>query len=120
MSKRKQEEVTQEISSAETAGTKETETPAPKKQKEKLPDGGVVSLGSNKFVTVTEFRGKVYVGIREYYEKDGELKPGKKGIALNLEQWNLLKDVFFFFLFFSSFFFFFSLLLLLLFNFLLF
>lgn len=100
MSKRKQEEVTQEISSEETVEAKETETPAPKKQKEeKLPDGGVVSLGSNKFVTVTEFRGKVYVGIREYYEKDGELKPGKKGIALSLEQWNLLKDVFFSFSF---------------------
>lgn len=30
-------------------------------------------------MTVSEFRGKVMVGIREFYEADGELKPGKKG-----------------------------------------
>jgi hypothetical protein len=28
---------------------------------------------------LSEFRGKVMVGIREFYEADGELKPGKKG-----------------------------------------
>lgn len=28
--------------------------------------------------------------IREYYEKGGELLPGKKGIALDLTQWNRL------------------------------
>lgn len=45
-------------------------------------------------MTVSEFRGKVMVGIREFYEADGELKPGKKGeiyfnsifiIAVNFE-----------------------------------
>lgn len=29
--------------------------------------------------------------IREYYEKDGETLPGKKGIALTHEMWNKLK-----------------------------
>ena len=32
-----------------------------------------------RFATVSEFRGKVLISIREYYEKDGELRPGKKG-----------------------------------------
>ena len=40
-----------------------------------------------------EFRGTKYVNIREYYESDGSLKPGKKGIALSADQWNKLKEV---------------------------
>lgn len=32
-----------------------------------------------RFATVSEFRGRVMVGIREYYDAGGELKPGKKG-----------------------------------------
>lgn len=30
--------------------------------------------------------------MREYYEKDGELLPGKKGIALDLPQWDKLVE----------------------------
>lgn len=37
-------------------------------------------LGNNRQVNVRNFRGKYYVDIREmYYDKDGDLKPGKKG-----------------------------------------
>lgn len=47
-------------------------------------------LGSRKFITVHDFKGKTYVNVREYYEKDGKVLPGKKGISLNVEQWNNL------------------------------
>jgi len=40
-------------------------------------------------VSVTKFRGKQYVSIREYYEKDGKMLPGKRGINLTPEQFKL-------------------------------
>lgn len=46
-------------------------------------------LGNKKFVDVREFKGKIYVDIREYYEKDGEMRPGKKGISLSTEHWEV-------------------------------
>ena len=44
-------------------------------------------------VKVREFRGKIYVDIREYYEADGEMKPGKKGISLTAQQYQKLKSL---------------------------
>ncbi|KAH6643622.1 transcriptional Coactivator p15-domain-containing protein [Boeremia exigua] len=42
-------------------------------------------------VTVSEFKGMTLVSIREYWANDGgELKPGKKGISLSIEQYNAL------------------------------
>ncbi|GLI82263.1 hypothetical protein PoHVEF18_010693 [Penicillium ochrochloron] len=48
-------------------------------------------------VTVSEFRGKTMVSVREYYEKDGQELPGKKGISMTLDQFSafikLLPDI---------------------------
>ncbi len=49
-------------------------------------------LDQKKRVTVHKFKGQLKVDIREYYEDHGEMKPGKKGISLNLENWNKLKN----------------------------
>ncbi|GAA5940442.1 hypothetical protein JCM3775_005093 [Rhodotorula graminis] len=50
-----------------------------------------VDLGANKRVVVSDFKGKTLVQIREYYNDNGEWKPGKKGIALPVDAWDRLK-----------------------------
>ena len=41
-----------------------------------------VKDGRAKYVTVRNFRGQVYVDIRDYYESGGQYFPSKKGITL--------------------------------------
>lgn len=59
-------------------------------------DGGTkyIDLGKMKRASISEFKGQRFVDIREYYvdKSSGEGKPGKKGIALNAEQWKMLKQ----------------------------
>lgn len=50
-------------------------------------------LDKNKRVSVSDFKGKTYIQIREYYEKDGKQLPGKKGIGLPLNLWEKLKEL---------------------------
>lgn len=52
----------------------------------------MIQLHNNKPVkaTVTTFKGNTYVNIREYYEKDGEMKPGLKGIMLKIDAYAAL------------------------------
>ncbi|KAG7158730.1 Activated RNA polymerase II transcriptional coactivator p15-like [Homarus americanus] len=54
---------------------------------------GYFQLEGNKRVSIRQFRGKVFVDIREFYEKDGKFLPGKKGISLSPTQWIKLKDL---------------------------
>ena len=49
-------------------------------------------LDQKKRITVHKFKGQLKVDIREYYEDHGEMKTGKKGISLNLDNWNKLKE----------------------------
>ncbi|CAL1707513.1 unnamed protein product [Somion occarium] len=79
----------------------EEEKPAPKKQKLDKDGSAIrtdkdgskyVELGKKRRAAVREFKGVVYLDIREFYEKGGEELPGKKGISLNLEQWEALKQ----------------------------
>lgn len=48
-------------------------------------------IGDNRFITLSSFKGRTYVNIREYYRTDdGELRPGRKGIALKPSEWKRL------------------------------
>jgi hypothetical protein len=51
-------------------------------------------LLDNRRVTISKWQGNVRVDLREYYDKDGKMLPGKKGLSsLSLEQYELLKDL---------------------------
>jgi len=41
-------------------------------------------LGRMRYATVSEFHGRKMVNIREYYEADGEIRPGRKGLCVSL------------------------------------
>ncbi|XP_064410153.1 SUB1 regulator of transcription b [Latimeria chalumnae] len=56
-------------------------------------DNNMFQIGKMRYVNVREFKGKVLIDIREYWmDQEGEMKPGRKGISLNPEQWNQLKE----------------------------
>ncbi|CAA6660410.1 unnamed protein product [Spirodela intermedia] len=52
----------------------------------------VCDISKNRRVSVRCWQGKIVVDIREFYSKDGKELPGKKGISLTMDQWNILKD----------------------------
>lgn len=51
------------------------------------------NIGHARFVTVRKYKGYIFADIREHYAKDGQFYPGKKGIALSLEEWEKLVSV---------------------------
>lgn len=50
-----------------------------------------IDLGKKKRATVRSYKGNVFVDIREFYGADGDEKPGKKGVSLNLDQVRILR-----------------------------
>ncbi|KAH7420434.1 hypothetical protein KP509_13G007700 [Ceratopteris richardii] len=71
--------------------------PPPYTKQQKPNSGGdedniICQLSSKRNVSIQKFRGKTLVSIREYYEKDGELRPSAKGISLSVDQWRVLKS----------------------------
>uniref|UniRef100_A0A8C5LKU0 Activated RNA polymerase II transcriptional coactivator p15 n=1 Tax=Leptobrachium leishanense TaxID=445787 RepID=A0A8C5LKU0_9ANUR len=66
---------------------------ASSKQSSSNRDDNMFQIGKMRYVNVRDFKGKVLIDIREYWmNQDGEMKPGKKGISLNPEQWSQLKE----------------------------
>lgn len=68
----------QEVKSSKKKRQDEDDKPAKKAKKEN--EETIWDLGNNRQVNVRDFKGKYYVDIREmYYDKEGDLKPTKKG-----------------------------------------
>merc|ERR1711909_103438 len=53
------------------------------------------NITKDKLVKIRNFQGETYVDIREYYmdKLSWEVKPGQKGVSLNLEQYSNLKAI---------------------------
>ncbi|KAL6614655.1 hypothetical protein ACP70R_036925 [Stipagrostis hirtigluma subsp. patula] len=49
-------------------------------------------LSTKRRVTLSEFKGKTLVSIREFYVKDGKEVPTSKGISLTVEQWEAFRN----------------------------
>ncbi|GJP81733.1 hypothetical protein CLOP_g11869 [Closterium sp. NIES-67] len=62
-------------------------------KKWKVGDNGelvICELSAKRKVTVSEFKGRLLVSIREYWSKDGKELPSSKGISLPPDQWEKL------------------------------
>ncbi|XP_044520369.1 activated RNA polymerase II transcriptional coactivator p15 [Gracilinanus agilis] len=69
-----------------------SKSPASSKQSSSRDDH-MFQIGKMRYVSVRDFKGKVLIDIREYWmDQEGEMKPGRKGISLNPEQWSQLKE----------------------------
>ncbi|KAF2664620.1 ssDNA-binding transcriptional regulator [Microthyrium microscopicum] len=60
------------------------------KQKKNDDGNAYWELSAKRRVTVDEFKGKTLVALREFYEKDGKLLPGKSGLSMTPEQFGVL------------------------------
>ena len=50
------------------------------------------NVSPKKRVTICEWQGVPRVDLREFYERDGKLLPGKKGIVLSLTEYQIVKQ----------------------------
>ncbi|EGP86695.1 uncharacterized protein MYCGRDRAFT_43207 [Zymoseptoria tritici IPO323] len=50
-------------------------------------------ISNKRRLGVSTFKNNVMVSIREFYEKDGQMLPGKKGVTLTTEQFNAVIEL---------------------------
>ncbi|EGV97065.1 activated RNA polymerase II transcriptional coactivator p15 [Cricetulus griseus] len=68
-------------------------TLASSEQRSSSRDGNIFQIGKMRYISVRDFKGLILIDIREYWmDSEGEMKLGRKGISLNVEQWSQLKE----------------------------
>eukprot|EP00946_MAST-07B_sp_MAST-7B-sp1_P005137 g5137.t1 len=72
------------------AKTKAEKAAASTSSTDKPPQNFELTSDGKRRVQVRTYRGQVLIDVREFYEKDGELRPGKRGLSLKVDQWKRL------------------------------
>ena len=90
---KKREREKEKEKSKEKSKEKEKEKDKKSKNKDIIVEENEVKfiLDNKKRITVHKFKGQIKVDIREFYDSNGEMRPGKKGISLSLDNWEKLK-----------------------------
>ncbi|KAG2591108.1 RNA polymerase II transcriptional coactivator KELP-like [Panicum virgatum] len=70
----------------------EEEGGARKKEYDDQGDLILCRLSTKRRVTLSEFKGRTLVSIREFYLKDGKELPTSKGISMTVEQWEAFRN----------------------------
>lgn len=47
----------------------------------------MIQIGSDIHVEASEYKGKTYIVMRRFYDDNGEMRPGKQGINMKVEEW---------------------------------
>ncbi|TEY71371.1 hypothetical protein BOTCAL_0094g00150 [Botryotinia calthae] len=78
-----------------TKATKATTTAKPTSSSSATSPSWDLSTGRTpRKIELSDFKGQTLINIREFYEKDGNVLPGKKGISLTVDQYkNFLKSI---------------------------
>ncbi|THV51106.1 hypothetical protein BGAL_0123g00180 [Botrytis galanthina] len=78
-----------------TKATKATTTAKPTSSSSAISPSWDLSTGRTpRKIELSDFKGQTLINIREFYEKDGNVLPGKKGISLTVDQYkNFLKFI---------------------------
>jgi hypothetical protein len=50
-------------------------------------------LSPKRRFSVCEWQGNVKIDVREFYEKGGEMLPGKKGLSLTLKEYKIMRNL---------------------------
>ncbi|XP_067251751.1 SUB1 regulator of transcription a [Chanodichthys erythropterus] len=91
--KRKKQTTPEKPSKKQKSGETSKVSSASKSSSSSSKNDNMFQIGKMRYVSVRDFKGKVLIDIREYWmDQEGEMKPGRKGISLNPEQWNQLKE----------------------------
>uniref|UniRef100_A0A8B9JY80 Activated RNA polymerase II transcriptional coactivator p15 n=3 Tax=Astyanax mexicanus TaxID=7994 RepID=A0A8B9JY80_ASTMX len=90
---KRKRQATPEKSSKKQKSGESSKTSGSSKSSGGSKNDNMFQIGKMRYVSVRDFKGKVLIDIREYWmDQEGEMKPGRKGISLNPEQWNQLKE----------------------------